>query len=287
VGSSRVRATCRWSPLALVLLGLALPAWGEPGSGGSEPGDLPRVRVELSLRLAAPFRTQVKIGPERSVHGFEPSKDAHQPNTLALGLALELDVKVVSWASLGLSAWGVEQEGPTRHLHYEGISVGGRLLPGGARAATTQRIAYAELSLRYVWTHTPRVHLWFGIGPAWAEYRIDLDGAGLRARGRAEAVFAPALTYSLAARVNDWISIFLTSGIAVSPTRFPSYVSTYRIGLRWHLGAGLELVTALAGHNGHITSAYELWSDDVREGHRWRSARWNTVGLELGLAWSY
>lgn len=284
---------------------LSLPRWSSPGAGGlqrlldptyaprfvaDEPDPRedprhPRLRIELSGRAFA-FVTKVKKGPDALVQGFSPHKDGHLPGQINLGYSLNVDVRVFSWSSVGAVFTSMHVDGPHRNLHYEGIRLNGRSFPGGARARTSITVRYAELSLRYVWTHSQKVHLWFGIGPAWVSYRIALRGKPLRATGRIEAMLGPAFTYELSGRISELLSIFLNSGFAFAPARMPSYVVNNRLGLRWHLGAGFELTTALTTQSGRLTDSVEAFGDP-RAGHRWRRARWASTAIEVGLAFSH
>lgn len=270
-------------PVRLRLFGQG-PAYA-PQEADEPEADLPRVRLEGTLQATALVSSKVKHGPERQVHGFEPHKDGHLPIRLEAGWFAQVDVVMWSWASLGAVAWSTHAAGPKRRIHYEGIQLNGRSFAGGDRLKTTIAIRYAEVSLRYLWRRDADVQLWFGIGPAWISYRIALRGDRVRATSRMETVLGPSFTYALAARVKDWLSLFLESGFAVAPShRFPSVVAGTRLGVRLHLGAGVELVLALNNRVGVLSESTQL--GNVARGHNWRKARFFVLGLELGLGFS-
>jgi hypothetical protein len=268
---------------ALLLLLVASPLCAEEAE---ESVELPYVRLELSARGGAPIRAKIKKGRDAEVQAFQPSKDAHLPNTPTWGVSGELDVQPLEWASVGILYWELRHDGPRRSIHYEGLSLGGRTFSGRTQLNTRIQIRFAEVSLRYVWKHTPRVRLWFGLGAAWISYRIALRGDRLRATARIEDFLAPSLSYQLEARLGAWATLFFTSGIAVSPQRFPGLTSRLRVGLRWHIAPHLELVTGLGLRNGFLGEFSEQVGKDVRSGHRWRRVRFSALGFDVGLAFT-
>ncbi|MGE0706756.1 MAG: hypothetical protein AB7N76_06085 [Planctomycetota bacterium] len=259
-----------------------------PGSGAdTEPWadalpELPRIRLELTGRLSRPLRAGARLG--RGARGFETAKDAHVPDVPALGLAAELDVQPLEWASVGALYWELDQDGPRRSLHYSGISLDGATFLGGTRLETRVRIRFAELSARYIWRDDGRLRLWFGLGAAWGSFQVQLRGGGLRARGHTQDLFAPSLSYELDARLGRWASLYFTSGIAAAPARFPSIATRFRVGLRWRLSERFELVTGLGVRTGLLGTWQEQIARDATTGHRWGRVRYMTVGLDLGLA---
>ena len=259
----------------------------EPAARGaeSEP-ELPWLRLELSGRLASPLRAKLKTGEDRLAAGFLTARDARVPNRPAWGFNAELDLEVLDWAGVGLVYWGLGQDGPRRALHYEGLNLNARRFAGGTPLSARLEAHFAEVSLRYVWVHRPRLRLWFGLGAAWGSLRLALRGAGLRATTRLQAAFGPSLSYELAARPLDWLVLYFTSGIALSPQRFPSWTSRFRVGLRLRLLPGVELVTGIGLRNLVFGGWREQVGQEVRPGHRWRYARVTSVGLDLGLSFS-
>ena len=274
--------------ILVALLQVPAFAWAEdaPRAEQEGPRELPWLRLELSGRIASPLRGRFKTGEDRLADGFLTAKDAHVPNRPALGLNAELDVEVLDWAGVGLVYWGLWQDAPRCSIHYEGLNLNGRRFAGGEPLSARLDAHFAEVSLRYVWVHRPGLRLWFGLGAAWGSLRLALRGAGVRATTRLQALFAPSLCYELAARPLDWLVLYFTSGIAVSPERFPSWASRFRVGLRLRLLPGVELVAGIGLRNLVFGDWRELIRKDVRPGHRWRHARVTNVGLDLGLSFS-
>lgn len=258
-----------------------------PAQDPSEPPTSPRwLRLELAGRLGAPLIGKLKRGTEADSRGLDLQKDAHLPLDPTYGLSAHVDLALASWCSLGATYTGITARGPTTSIHHRGIDIGDDAFPGGSRVRTTVDLQYFEVSLRYVWINRPTIRLWFGIGPAYARLRVRLEGEGERARATVHALLGPALTYELSARVGV-VTLFLNNGITIAlDHRLPSFVSNSRLGARWHiLGDSLELVTAISAVNGLLTSWNEQFRrEHLSEGHVWRRARWNNVGLEIGVA---
>jgi len=268
-------------------------AWG--GSGLRDVEDettstrkLPWLRIELVTRLGPPIDGHVKKGREDVTHKATHVKDARMREVPSWGYAARFDVKVFSWCSIGGDYYAMHETGPRDRIHHRGITIGDRFFPGGSKVRGELTVEMAEISLRYIWREDERVHLWFGIGPAWASYRLTLQSRAPRQRATAHVrtVFAPSLTYMVAARVTDTVSFYYMNGIAVSPIRFPSFFNEFRLGFRFRVGGGLEVVFGFVMRNGLISDTRELWGHSPTGGHNWKRARWTTVGLELGLGFT-
>lgn len=265
----------------------ARSAEAEGARDSGEPPTSPRwLRLELAGRVAGPLIGKLKRGVAAETRGLDFQKDAHLPLDPTYGLSAHVDVALASWCSLGATYTGITARGPTTSIHHRGVELDGQAFPGRSRVRTTIDLQYLELSLRYVWINRPTIRLWFGIGPAYAHLRVRLEGEGERARATVQALLGPALTYELSARVGV-VTLFLTNGITLAVDhRLPSFVSTSRLGARWHvLGDSLELVTAISAVNGLLTDWNEQFRrDHLTEGHEWRRARWSNIGLEIGVA---
>ncbi len=258
------------------------------GEAEGEAPPLPWLRLELTGRAGFPLIGKFKHGPESNSTGVDLQKDAHLPARPTWGITALVDVELASWCSLGAVYWGMANGGPSAEVHYRGITLDEVTFPGGSRVRTDVDIQYAELSLRYVWVNRETVRLWFGIGPAYLHARLRLRGEGRRARADVAALLGPALTYQLEARVGP-VTLFLSNGITLGLSdRLPSFVSSSRFGARWHLGGGLQVVTAIDLRNGLLTSWNEqLRRDHLTQGHEWSRVRFNNAAVEVGLAWTY
>ncbi|RMG10954.1 MAG: hypothetical protein D6731_16510 [Planctomycetota bacterium] len=251
---------------------------------------LPRVRLELGVTSYAFLVARTKAGRQGVATAFDPFVEGGLPGGPTAALSAYLDVKLWSWASLGGMYWGLHQAGGAHHIDSRGIGLHDTIFPGGLRVRAQVALQHAELSLRYVWFHTRRVHLWFGIGPSWFSFRVALRPPGAPgASRRIEAFFAPALTYSIAARIPgaDSLRIHLSSSIAVSYAQWPSFVAWSRFGLRYAVTPGIELTCALNARNGIIAREKGITRYPVTSGYRHRRVRWSAVGLEVGVAFSY
>lgn len=271
------------------LLGASGIASGtEPNSkSSSDPEASPtRVRLELWARLGAPVSGKAKLGRDSQVRGWRFDRDARHPSRPSWGYGAELDVEVFDWASVGVSGWEIVQPSGRRRIHYEGIELDGHAFAGETRLTTRIELRYSEVSLRYVWRNDERVRLWFGIGVAWLSTRLALRGDRVRATTRISEVFAPSLTYALEAKLGAGFEVFLLSGIAFAPQRFPSLTTRFRVGFGYRLVPGVSLRLGVGLRNAFLGEAREQLSKRVRPGHDWRRIRWTSLGAELGVAFS-
>lgn len=245
-----------------------------------------RLRFELYGRGGPPLEGKFKLGREGQARAWHLGKDARAANRASWGAGVEADFEVLDWASVGVSGFELGQEGARRRIHYEGLELDGRSFAGNTRLSTAVQLRYAELSLRYVWRNDAKVRLWFGIGAAWLSTRIALRGDRSRATTRAAEVLAPALTYALEAELGAGFEVYLLSGVAFAPHRFPSVATRLRVGFGYRLVPGVALRLGLGLQNALLGDARELLSKRVRPGHDWRRIRWSSLGLELGLSFS-
>lgn len=256
----------------------------EPSDSRDPRAESPRVRIELWARGGPPLEGKVKLGREAQARSWSFREDARIPPRPSYGFAADLDLEVFDWASVGVSAWEVRTSSARRRIHAEGLAVDGRAFGGGERLTTRIELRYAELSLRYLWRNERRVRLWFGIGAAWLSTRIRVEAADRGATTRWAEVFAPSLTYALEARFAERWQVFLLSGIAAAPHRFPSLTTRFRLGLGYELWPGVWARSALSVRSALLGNLSELTSQSVPAGHAWRRLRWLSLGLEAGIA---
>jgi hypothetical protein len=276
-----VKLTALAGVLLAAFAGRGLAEEAEPA-----PESRPRLRLELYGRLGPALDGKVKLGREGLARAWSLRKDARAASKASWGAGVEVDFEVLDWASVGVSAWELGQFGARRRIHYEGLELDGRAFAGNTRLTTRVQLRFAELSLRYVWRNDDSIRLWFGIGAAWLSTRIALRGDRLRATTRAAEVFAPALTYALEARLGAGFEVYLLSGIALAPQRFPTLTTRLRVGFGYRLLEGLSLRMGLGFQNAFLGEAREQLSKRVRPGHDWRRIRWTSLGLEFGLSFS-
>lgn len=248
-------------------------------------GPYPQVTLELGAAVVGFVPTQVKVGPEPEATGVDPFDEASKPTTLSFAYTAYLDVKVLSWGGFGGFYWYWGTEGPRRRIHRDGIHLGGTQLPGRTRVRTRIEIQHAEVNMRYVWAHTETIYLWFGVGASWVRYRLGLAGSGLRASGKVENFWGPAWTYFITGRVpGSKLWAYLTSAIALSPTKFPSIVTHSRMGFRYQVTESLGVSIGTAVHSGYITDIPGITRRHVTKSYRHERARWSVITLEMGVS---
>lgn len=250
----------------------------------------PRIRLEAYYRVLGPLRTRVKIGRNFIASSWEGFHDAHVPRNATLGWRVVLDARVHDKVAIGVHYTRYGYEAPSRHLHHAGIGLQATRFPGGSQAHSSVDVQVGEVFARYVIKDTPRVRLAVGLGAAWASLRVRLvdEELGLSASGRVETFFAPTISYWFSIKLADAASFFFESlsGL-IAPWRFPSMISEFRIGLRWHLTQRLELVTAASWSGGLISDTDDLWGGKHTLGHRWQRAEWTAIGGDFGLAFTF
>lgn len=260
------------------------------GRGPSLEPDLPypRVRLEAYARLNAGMRSRVKHGRQGVAGSFETAHDLHVPDTLAPGYRFIVDARVHERLSLGVHYTRVLVDGPRRRIHYRGVGLGDTRFPGGTPVETTLDLQVGEVFARYVVKDSETIRFAIGLGAAWASHRVRLSSPAGSAGGRVETFFFPTVSYWLSVRLFPFVSVFFESlsGL-IAPLRFPSMLSELRGGLRWHLGDRLELLTAVGSSWGMISDLDDHFGGRRTGGHRWRRATWSSMGLELGMAFTF
>lgn len=261
----------------------------EPSIYSDQDLPYPRIRMEAYLRFNGPIRSRVKHGRNGIANTWKNLHDAHMPREPVLGYRFVVDARVHARISIGVHYTRLWMEGPLRHIHHTGIGVQATRFPGNRRVRTTIDVQSGEVFARFVIKDTARVRLAVGLAGAWASHRVRLvDEQGNAASGRAETFFAPAISYWFSIKITPRVSFFFESLSAlIAPWRFPSMLSEFRIGLRWHLTDRLELVTAAAWSGGQIADADDLWGGKHTPGHRWQRAEWTSVGGDFGVAFTF
>ena len=249
---------------------------------------VPHYRLELTFRFTFLIDSKLKIGPADTAHTMRPRRDLHLPGTPSYGLRGLFEVKFHESFLIGGYYTHVFVRGPEREIHYTGVSLGGDRIPGGARVQTSLDISMAEVFLRYVGRDDAKVKFSFGIGLAWTAFRLRLAAESLDADGRVDGYFAPTIGYMIQFEALPWLHLFLESMNAlIAPTRFPSYASEFRLGVRIPLG-NVELMIAASSFSGQIEDLKDLTGGKANTStHRWRQASWWVAGGEFGFAWRF
>lgn len=257
-----------------------------PGTDEHLAYPYPRFRLEAYVRVNAGYRARIKYGRNGTANTWEPEHDAHVPQVPVPGYRFIFDARIVRRISLGVHYTRLLVDGPTRSIHHAGIGVQSTRFPGNTRVETKIDLQVGEVFARYVVLDSRRARLAVGTGAAWASQRVHLVSDMANAVGRVEAFFAPTITYWFSLRLVPVVSFFFESMTGViAPWRFPSLVSEFRTGFRWHLGPYVELVTAIGSSWGMIHDTDDLFGGK-RDGSTkyWRRVEWSSLGGELGLA---
>jgi hypothetical protein len=261
----------------------------EPPPSGSDVHltyPYPRFRLEAYMRVTAGYRGRIKQGRNRIANTWEPEHDAHIPQVPVPGYRFIFDARLVKRISLGVHYTRLWVDGPKRPIHHSGIGVQATKFPGNTRVETKIDLQVGEFFARYVVLDSPRARLAVGTGAAWASHRVHLVSDTQNASERVEAFFLPTITYWFSLQLVPAVSFFFESMSGfVSPWRFPSVVSEFRIGFRWHFGPHVELVTAVGSSWGMMHTLDEIFGGKPKSpGKRWDRAEWSAMGGELGLA---
>lgn len=306
-----MRRLLPWLVAAVATLGAAPPAgaapdWQRVFPGADDDDDAPavgpeeapehdrpiqgdhRIRLEAAFRLGPSIRSEVTHGPDVIATKLLTASDLHVPEIMTtIGWRALADVKVHRWISLGLHGTRLVTETGRRTVHYRGVGLQAVVFGPGSRIRTTLDALFVEAFARFVVRDDPEgVRFSIGVGGAWASHRIVLRRGDLTAAGRAETFFVPTLSSWLAVRLGATpLSLFLESTTGLfAPWRFPSLLSEFRAGVRWHLPGGVELVVAGATSSGRIEDTDDLWGGKYDPGDRRRRASWLAVTLDVGLS---
>lgn len=280
---------------------MAAPEWQQVFPGGGDQREVTedewdysegefesRVRLEAAFRLGPSLRSEVTHGPDVIATKLLTGSDLHVPDVMTtIGWRALADVKVHRWISLGAQGTRLVTETGRRTVHYRGVGLQAVVFGPGSRVRTTIDALFAEAFVRLVVRDDPEtVRISIGLGGAWASHRIVLRRGDLTAAGRAETFFTPTLSSWAALRLGDApLSLFFESTTGVfAPWRFPSIVSEFRAGVRWHLPGGVEVVVAGAMSSGRIEDTDDLWGGTYEDDDRRRRASWLGVTLDVGLS---
>lgn len=278
----------RRSGLAQVDTPSAGPAAPPPATGTDAhlAYPYPRFRLEAYVRVTGGYRARVKHGRNGIANTWEPEHDAHLPQVPVPGYRFIFDARLVKRISLGVHYTRLLVDGPTRSIHHAGIGLQATRFPGNTRVETKIDLQVGEVFARYVVLDSRRARLAVGTGAAWASHRVHLVSDTANASGRVEAFFLPTVTYWFSLQLVPVVSFFFESMTGViAPWRFPSVVSEFRIGFRWHLGGHVEIVTAVGSSWGMIHDTDDLFGGKRKSSTKhWRRAEWSAIGGELGLA---
>ncbi len=240
------------------------------------------------MRAAWLIDGRVKKGRSRQATTIDLQKDTHLPIVISPGARAVFDVKVHPNLAIGVHATGLLFEGPKRRLHGSTKVLQSEVFDSTVPTETIVDLRLAELFVRYVVRDNEQVRLAFGIGAAWGQLRLRMRSELARARGRVTAIFAPTIGYHFSVRAHPRVVVFLESVTAViAPTRFPSYLSEFRVGLRFPLFAGVELIAAGSMWSAWLEDLRDIWGPRPTGNHKEREATWTVLGLELGMAWRF
>lgn len=250
--------------------------------------DLPRIRLELHLR-AGLSRSVSTYGHEASARKFSTSEDLHVPDVWnTFGWRAVVDVAVHRWVAISFHGTRMVQESGRRTVHYRGVSLDDVAFGPGSRLRTTvDQQLYGGVA-RLLIRDDPSLRFSVGIGAAWARHRIVLRRGDLSASGSTDTVWLPTVSTFLSVRLAPIVSVFAESWTGFfGPFRFPSLLSDFVIGFRWHLTTNLELITAFGVTSARIEDTDDLWGGKFRPDERRERAEWTTETVDVGLALTF
>ncbi len=246
---------------------------------------LPRIRLELHLR-AGTSRGAAMYGHDATAHKFHTAEDAQVPDTWnTFGWRAVIDVAVHRWVAISFHGTRMIQETGRRTVHYRGIDLDDVRFGAGSKLRTTvDQQVYGGVA-RLLIRDDPSLRFSVGIGAAWARHRIVLRRGDLSASGSTDTVFLPTVSTFLSVRLAPIVSVFAESWTGFfGPFRFPSLLSDFVIGFRWHLTTNLELITAVGITSGRIEDTDDLWGGKYDPRDRRERAEWTTETVDVGLA---
>jgi hypothetical protein len=257
----------------------------EPDRDRTQP--FPLITLELGIEGVMNVTTRVRKGRDGQAGAFEPYEDAGLRRAWTYASILRLDVKILSWAGIGGFYWHWGTAGNLRATDDD-IRMNNVFIPEGTKVRTRLEIQHAEVTFRYIWTHTESIYLWFGLGASWVSYYVGLDGSGARTTSHVEGTWAPTWTYAVRGRLKGFkVGIFLTSSISVSAVRFPSLLTHNRVGLDYEVAPGLTVAVGVAVHNGIMTDLQKARHNSVSGGYRHEDVQWSVAALQLSVAFQY
>lgn len=251
----------------------------------SDEIDLPRIRLELHLR-AGTSRSVQKYGHEATSHKFSTGEDLRVPDGWnTFGWRAVIDVAVHRWVAISFHGTRMVQEAGHHAVHYRGVWLDDvNFGPGSRLRVTVDQQVYGGVA-RLLIRDDPSLRFSVGIGAAWARHRIVLRRGDLSASGSTDTVFLPTVSTFLSVRLAPLVSVFAESWTGFfGPFRFPSLLSDFVIGFRWHLTTNVELITALGITSGRIEDTDDLWGGKYGPRDRRERAEWTTETVDVGLA---
>lgn len=277
-------------PLLLVALGPVL---------AQEPGPLDqgwrarkshtaewRPRLELAGQLLWLLPgTKTKQGPAAFAHTIHLEKDAHLPIHLVPAWRVLGELQTPIRLAFGGEYGSMIVDGPRRHVHYKGLTLGTTFHPGGSQLETRLELQHASAHVRFVIFDDDRLHLSVGSGAAWAGFRLGTSARQLGHESRrVDVAFGPTINYRVSWRLAEPVSLFLesTTGL-LAPLKLTALYSSLRLGALWHVAEGLCVITALETVSAGLEDHDDRWGGRPTGSHRFEQASWASLGLEVGL----
>jgi hypothetical protein len=73
----------------------------------------------------------------------------------------------------------------------------------------------------------------------------------------------------------------------LSVTKFPAYVTEFRLGARFLVTKGFEVFLAATSFSGQLQDLEDLYGGRTTTTHQWRQASWTLLGVELGTSFRF
>lgn len=245
-----------------------------------------RPRLELAGQLLWLLPgTKTKQGPAAFAHTIHLEKDAHLPSHLVPAWRVLGELQTPIRLAFGGEYGSMVVDGPRRHVHYKGLTLGTTFHPGGSELETRLELQHASAHVRFVIFDDDRLHLSVGSGATWAGFRLGTSARQLGHESRrVDVAFGPTINYRVSWRLAAPVTLFLenTTGL-LAPLKLTALYTSLRLGALWHVTEGLCVITALENFSADLEDYDDRWGGKPTGSHRFEQASWASLGLEVGF----
>jgi hypothetical protein len=277
------------------------------GQDPDDPPRIPRIRLELSA-MGAVMDSTFREGENGRSNLFDPQSDLGLAR-FTPGFDVQGQIKLHRYFAIGAEYFRFSQEGNRTSLRYD-IRMGPlpSEFPPYTNVKAAMELQQSSFTLRFIAADDNEIRAEFSVGVTYVRFRVGIhpqapapppaDSEGHQPGGgfytgvsqANQAWLAPALGTLFAWNFHPNVAIFLdttSSYFSFYPT-FGSLASIDRLGLRFKIWNGLEIVTAMFLVSGQIYDIKDrLNFIGVSSSHTYHQATWIGGGPELGLSFTY
>ncbi len=277
------------------------------GQDADEPPRIPRIRIELSA-MGAIFDCYFREGKAGLSDRFDVESDAGLPR-FTPGFLVAGQVKLHRYIALGAQYFLFSVEGPRSTIRHD-LRLGNlpAEFPPYSDVKGTMALQQATMTFRFVAADDNEIRAEFAAGFTWVSMRVGIHpqapapppynlmgqqpGGGYftGVSERAQAWLAPTLGTFFAWNFHPDVAAFVdtTSAYFSFYPTFGSLATIDRLGLRFKVWNGLEIVTAMFVVSGQVYDIKNRFQfAGTSSDHTYHQASWFGGGPELGVSFTY